>query len=133
VEETRQYAVQSFAKDIVETAENLRRGLASLPPMQPDEPDAVARVREGLAGIERSFLGVLERNGIVRQDPTGQPFDPNLHQAMAEQPSAEQPPGTVLQAWTSAWLLNGRLLRPAMVVVAKAPDRQEASSLDTAV
>ncbi len=79
----------------------------------------MTKLREGLEGIERSFEAVLERNGIARQDPTGAPFDPNLHQAMAEQPSEEHPPGTVLQAWTSAWTLNGRLLRPAMVVVSK--------------
>ena len=64
---------------------------------------------------------MLERNGIRKDDPVGQPFDPNLHQAMAEQPSEVHPPGTVMQAWTACWTLNGRLLKPAMVVVAKAP------------
>lgn len=122
VDETRQFAVQKFARDVVEAAENLRRGLDSLPPPAPNEPDSVARVREGLAGIERSFIGLLERNGIKQEDATGALFDPNLHQAMAEQTSTEHPPGTVIQAWTPAWTLNGRLLRPAMVVVAKAPD-----------
>lgn len=121
VDETRQYAVQKFATDVVEAAENLRRGLASLPAPQPGEPEAVAKMREGFEGVERSFLALLERNGIQRHDPTGQPFDANLHQAMAEQPSTEFAPGTVAQAWTSAWTLNGRLLRPAMVVVARAP------------
>ncbi len=121
VEETRQFAVQKFARDVVEAAENIRRGLDSLPAAAEDEPEAVARMREGFAGVERSVLGLLERNGIRREDPTGALFDPNLHQAMAEQPTDEHPPGTVLQAWTPAWTLNGRLLRPAMVVVAKAP------------
>ncbi len=121
VEETRQYAVQKFAADVVEAAENLRRGLASLPPPEPGEPPIITRLREGLAGIERNFLAILERHGIRAEDPTGALFDPNLHQAMAEQPSEAHPPGTVLQAWTAAWTLNGRLLRPAMVVVAKGP------------
>jgi molecular chaperone GrpE len=121
VDETRQYAVQKFATDVVETAENLRRGLTSLPPPAPDEPETVTRLREGLEGVERSFVGMLERNGIARIDPTGEKFDPNLHQAMAEQPSTEHPAGTVLQAWTSGWTLNGRLLRPAMVVVSSGP------------
>ncbi len=84
-------------------------------------PKLLARVREGLEGIERSFLGLLERNGIRREDPTGAAFDPNQHQAMAEQETLDHPPGTVVQAWTPAWTLHGRLLRPAMVVVAKAP------------
>lgn len=125
VDETRLFAVQKFARDVVEAAENIRRGLDSLPPEAEDEPEAVARMREGFAGVERSVLGLLERNGIRREDPTGALFDPNLHQAMAEQPTAEHPPGTIIQAWTPAWTLNGRLLRPAMVVVAKAPAAAE--------
>lgn len=121
VAEARQYAVQKFASDVAEVAETLRRGVAAIPAAAPDEPPLVARLREGFEGTERSFLAALERHGIVREDPTGALFDPNKHQAMAEQESAEHPPGTVMQAWSLAWLLNGRLLRPAMVVVAKAP------------
>jgi molecular chaperone GrpE len=124
VEDTRQYAVQKFATDVVETAENLKRGLESLPPVSGSEPAIVAKVREGLEGMERSFLQTLDRNGIKREDPSGQPFDPNLHQAMAEQPSETHAPGTVIQAWSQAWTLNGRLLKPAMVVVAKAPTEE---------
>ena len=121
VDETRQYAVQKFAADVAEAAENLRRGLDAIPPATEDEPEIVTRLRDGFAGVERSFLALLERNGIRREDPTGHKFDPNLHQAMAEQESAAHPPGTVMHAWTQGWTLNGRLLRPAMVVVAKAP------------
>jgi len=121
VDETRQYAVQKFAADVVEAAENLRRGLDSLPAAEPGEPPIVARLRDGFEGVERSFLALMERNGIRRDDPTGQPFDPNFHQAMAEQESVAHAPGAVMQAWTPAWTLHGRLLRPAMVVVAKAP------------
>ena len=121
VSEARQFAVQRFASDVAEVAETLRRGLAAIPAAGADEPALVARLREGFESTERSFLVALERNGIVREDPTGALFDPNRHQAMAEQESAEHPPGTVMQAWSHAWLLNGRLLRPAMVVVAKAP------------
>ncbi|MGH8687660.1 MAG: nucleotide exchange factor GrpE [Burkholderiales bacterium] len=121
VDETRQYAVQKFAADVVEAAENLRRGLDSLPPSAPADPPIVAHLRDGFEGVERSFLALMERNGIKREDPTGQKFDPNFHQAMAEQESPAHAPGTVIQAWTPAWTLHGRLLRPAMVVVAKAP------------
>ena len=120
-EDARQYAVQKFATDIVEAAENLKRGIDALPAASAGEPEILVKVREGLAGIERSFTGVLERNGIQKADPVGQPFDPNMHQAMAEQPSEVHAPGTVMQAWTACWTLNGRLLKPAMVVVAKAP------------
>ena len=119
VADARQYAIQKFAGDVVEAAQNLRRGLEALPPKQEGETELLAKLREGFEGVERSFLGVLERNGIARKDAQGQPFDPELHQAMAEQPAPEGvAPGTVLQAWTPAWTLNGRLLKPAMVVVA---------------
>lgn len=120
VDETRQYAVQKFARDVVEAAENLKRGLDSIPPARDGEPEIVAKLRDGFASVERNFVALLERNGIRRDDPTGAAFDANLHQAMAEQESADHPPGTVIHAWTAGWTLNGRLLRPAMVVVAKA-------------
>jgi len=121
VEDARLYAVQKFARDVVEVAENLKRGLDSLPARSEGEAEIIGKLRDGFEGIERSFVATLERNGVSTEDPTGKLFDPNLHQAMAEQESAEHPPGTILQAWTQGWTLNGRLLRPAMVVVAKAP------------
>ncbi|WP_424140304.1 nucleotide exchange factor GrpE, partial [Roseomonas chloroacetimidivorans] len=125
VEDARQYAIQKFARDVVEAAEDLHRGLASLPTPAPEEPEIVSRLREGLSGIERSFLATLERNGVTRRDPTGKAFDPNFHEAVADQPTTDHPPGSVAQAWSSVWLLNGRLLRPALVVVARAPAQQE--------
>ena len=125
-DDARQYAVQKFARDVVEAADNLRRGLSSLPAETEGEPEIVTKLRNGFEGVERSFLSLLERNGIARVDPTGQAFDANLHQAMAEQPSADHAPGTVMQAWTAGWTLNGRLLRPAMVVVARAPEETAA-------
>ncbi len=121
VEDARLYAVQKFARDVVEAAENLKRGIDSLPKRTESEPEIVTKLRDGFEGIERSFVSLLERNGIARVDPTGATFDANFHQAMAEQPSNEHPPGTVLTAWSQTWTLNGRLLRPAMVVVSKAP------------
>ena len=125
-DDARQFAIQKFATDVVEAAENIRRGLDALPPPAASDPDIVAKLRDGFAGVERSFLALLERNGIVRVDPTGAVFDANLHQAMSEQETDAHPPGTVVQAWTAAWTLNGRLLRPAMVVVAKAPAGKDA-------
>ncbi len=120
VAEARAYAAQKFARDVVEAAENLRRGLDAMPAKQANEPEVLGKIRDGIEGVERSFLGILERNGVRRDDPTGKPFDPELHQAMAEQPAPEgTAPGTVTACWTPAWTLNGRLLKPAMVVVAK--------------
>ncbi len=108
-----------FARDVVDAAENLERALASLPPEQEGEPEIVGKLREGVAAIGRSFQGALERNGISRHEAAGEKFDPERHQAMAEAPSPEVPAGHVIQAWTPAWTLNGRLLKPAMVVVSK--------------
>jgi molecular chaperone GrpE len=92
VNETRQYAVQKFAQEVVEAADNLHRGIESLPPPTGAEPSIVAGLREGLESIERNFQATLERNGIKREDPTGTPFDPNLHQAMSEQETTAHPP-----------------------------------------
>ena len=132
-DDARQYAVQKFATDVAEAAENLNRGIGALPAATKGEPDILIKVREGLAGIERGFTGVLERNGIKKEDPTGETFDPNLHQAMAEQETEVHAPGTIMQAWTACWTLHGRLLKPAMVVVAKAPVAELGASLNTIV
>ncbi|MCX7373316.1 MAG: nucleotide exchange factor GrpE [Alphaproteobacteria bacterium] len=121
VQEARAFAVQKFATDVVEVAENLRRGLAALPPAAEAEDPLLARLRGGFEGVEKAFWATLERNGIKRHEAEGTAFDPDLHQAMAEQPAPEGvAPGTVLQAWSAGWTLNGRLVRPAMVVVAAA-------------
>jgi molecular chaperone GrpE len=119
VENTRQYAVQKFARDVVDSAENFSRALLALPPETEGEPEIVAKMREGLAASERALVAMLERNGVAREDATGKPFDPDRHQAMAEAPSQDVPAGHVLQAYTPAWTLNGRLLKPAMVVVSR--------------
>jgi molecular chaperone GrpE len=131
VKDARLYAVQKFARDVVEAAENIRRGIENLPKATEKEPEIVGKLREGFEGVERSFIGLLERNGIVGDEPVGKPFDANLHQAMAEQPSAEHPPGTILQAWSRAWTLNGRLLRPAMVVVSKGAPAPAPAAVNT--
>ena len=116
LEDARNYAVSKFARDVADTAENLRRGLDALPKV---EDEAVTKLREGFEGVERAFLAMLDRHGVKAEDPSGKPFDPEKHQAMAEQPAPEGvEPGTVITAWTPAWTLNGRLLKPAMVVVA---------------
>lgn len=119
IQDARAYAVQKFASDVAEAAENLARGLAALPAETPNEPELLQKMRGGFAGIEKAFVAMLERHGVKREDATGKPFDPTLHQAMAEQPAPPGvAPGTVIQAYSAAWSLNGRLLRPAMVVVA---------------
>ncbi|MBP0444740.1 nucleotide exchange factor GrpE [Roseomonas sp. SSH11] len=119
LEDARNYAVTKFARDVADAAENLRRGLDALPPVPESDEGPIAKLRGGFEGVERAFIAMLERHGVKAEDPAGKPFNPELHQAMAEQPAPEGvEPGTVITAWTPAWTINGRLLKPAMVVVA---------------
>ena len=121
VDEARQYAIQKFAKDIIESAENLKRGIDSIDTT--GDTEAFLKLYDGLLGIEKHLIATLERNGIKRLDPTGNKFDANLHEAMTEKESDEHTPGTVLESYTHTWTLNGRLLKPAMVVVSKTTDQ----------
>jgi molecular chaperone GrpE len=126
VEEARQFAVQKFAGDVVEAAENLRRGLSSLPLATEGEPKSIAGLRAGLAEIERGFIDTLAKNGVTAVDPTGTVFAPDQHQAVGQREALGQVAGTVLQSLGPVWMLNGRLLRPAMVIVATEPAAQNA-------
>jgi molecular chaperone GrpE len=102
VDETRQYAVQKFARDVVEVAETLRRGLDSLPAPGPGEPEAVGKLREGFGSIERSFIGTLERHGIKREDPTGALFDAGPGKPGSEIPPSAAGPASGLKLDTTA-------------------------------
>jgi molecular chaperone GrpE len=141
VEDARNFAVQRFARDVVEVVETLERALASLPAPEQGEAPVVAKMREGIEATMRMFLATLERHGVARIEAQGARFDPELHQAMAEAPSPTVPAGHVAQAWTPGWTLNSRLLKPAMVVVstggpasahgAEQPERPAAGPVDT--
>ena len=114
------YGAASFAKDLLNVADNLRRALDSTP--ESDAADELTRnLRTGVAATERELLAAFERNGMKRIAPAvGDRFDPNLHQAMFEIASAEQAPGSIVQILQPGYLLHDRLLRPALVGVAKA-------------
>jgi molecular chaperone GrpE len=111
VESARQFGVERFAADLLPVADTLALALESAP-----AADAETLV-QGQEATLRLLLKAFERAGLTEIDPTGQPFDPALHEAMAMRPSAEHPPHTVLQVIQRGWLLNGRLLRPARVIV----------------
>lgn len=112
------YAATKFARDILSVADNLGRALAALSEEQRAD-DAIKPLITGLEATERELLSVFERNGITRIAAIGLPLDPNQHQAMLEIPS-EQSPGTIVQEMQAGYMLKDRLLRPAMVAVAKA-------------
>ncbi len=113
------YAVTGFARDMLSVKDNLDRALAAVPEdLRQDE-----RIQALLAGIEatgRELEAVFQRSGIARIDAMGQPLDPNRHQAMIEVASDEAEPGTIVQEMQAGYMIKDRLLRPALVGVAKA-------------
>jgi molecular chaperone GrpE len=112
------YAATKFARDILSVADNLGRALAALSEEQRAD-DTIKPLITGLEATERELLSVFERNGITRIAAIGLPLDPNQHQAMLEIPS-DKTPGTIVQEMQAGYMLKDRLLRPAMVGVAKA-------------
>lgn len=114
------YAATGFARDMLSVADNLARALAAVPP----EAAADDKLKPFITGIEmtaRELETVFQRNGITRIAAVGEPLDPNRHQAIMEMESADAAPGTVVHEMQSGYMIRDRLLRPAMVGVAKAP------------
>ena len=119
-EDALKYGIAGFAKDLLSPVDNLRRALESLPETEVSDP-RVKSLLEGVAATERELMGAFERNGLKRIDPKGQRFDHNFHQAIFEAERADVPAGTVIEVLQPGYVLHDRLLRPAMVGVAKAP------------
>lgn len=119
VEENNKFAVSGFARDILPVADNLRRALDSITADMRSSDERLDKFAAGVELTDRELMAVLERHNIRRIDPTGQPFDPNLHQAMLEVDSPDQAPGTVVHVVQAGYTIHGRLLRPAMVTVAR--------------
>jgi molecular chaperone GrpE len=132
IEENSKFAVSNFARDVLPVGDNLRRALETITAEARAADPALAKFAEGVELTERELLNVLERYGIKRIDPVGQPFDHNLHQAMMQVENATQPPGTVVQVFQPGYTIHGRLLRPAMVTVAKgSPAGAPGAKVDT--
>ena len=119
--DTRTYASTGFARDILSVADNLTRALEAIPEELRSD-GAVANLVTGLEATERELLNAFERHGITRIASTGLALDPNQHQAMLEIPSAEEEPGTIISEMQAGYRIKDRLLRPALVGVAKKPD-----------
>lgn len=119
-EDALKFAATSFAKEMLPVADNLGRALAAIPAGAAEQDPALKALQEGVAATARQLEAAFERQGIRKIDPMGERFDSNLHQAMFEVPGSGQPAGTVVQVLQPGYVLNDRLLRPAMVSVAKA-------------
>ena len=116
--DAQKYAVSGFARDLLAAADNLRRALDSLPASEAKD-DKTRSLLEGVAATERELLSAFERNGLKRIDPKGEKFDHNFHQAIFEAENTGQPAGTIVEVLQPGYVLHDRLLRPAMVGVAK--------------
>jgi molecular chaperone GrpE len=121
-----QYAVTKFARDMLQIADNFTRALAACPPELREAADPqVKAVLDGVEATERQLLGVLERHGVKQLDTADARFDPNFHQAIAEVPNSGKPGGSIVDVVQPGYMIGDRLLRPAMVTVAR---REEAAN-----
>jgi molecular chaperone GrpE len=109
-----------LALDLLPILDNFERAVAAA-----KQAGETGPLVQGVAMIQAQVLDALKRHGITRIEALGQPFDPNLHQGVMQQPSADQPPNTVLQILEQGFLIHDRVLRPAKVVVSVAPPAQE--------
>ncbi|GAB2789803.1 nucleotide exchange factor GrpE [Halomonas shantousis] len=114
VEKARKFALEKFVKELLPVIDSLEKALDTM------GEDASEAHREGVAMTLKLQLDVLKKFGVEPVEPTGEPFDPQYHEAMAMVPNPEMEPNTVMDVMQKGYLLNGRLVRPAMVVVSQA-------------
>jgi molecular chaperone GrpE len=134
-EDTAKYAITRFARDVLSVGDNLQRAIAAVPAGAADDDVALKALVDGVSMTEREFLNALERNGVKRIDPEGDPFNPHTHQAMTEIENLDVPPGTIVQVYQPGYELGDRVLRPAMVVVAKGGakiEKEQSAAADAA-
>ncbi|MCG5234478.1 nucleotide exchange factor GrpE [Xanthobacter oligotrophicus] len=132
VVDAKTYGIASFARDVLNVADDLARALGTVDDEAKATADgAVKGLLEGLELTERGLVKALEKHGIRKIEPKGQKFDPNLHQAMFEVPDPSVPSGTVVQVVQSGYVIGERVLRPAMVGVARGGPKAEAAASQT--
>ena len=115
VENAHKFALERFATDMLSVCDSLEMALAA------EEDASIESLKAGSEATLKQLVAVMQRFGVEEVDPEGEPFDPMVHEAMTMQPSPDVEPGTVLTVFQKGYLLNGRLLRPARVVVASEP------------
>jgi len=119
-EDAAKYAIANFARDVLQVSDNLHRALEAIPAATLAADEALKNLHEGVTATERQLDAALERQQVKRIWPMGEKFDANLHQAMFEVPTDAQPPGTVAEVVQAGYVIADRLLRPALVGVARA-------------
>lgn len=118
VEKAHKFALEKFSSELLTVIDNLERALDAVAGA---EDEAIRALREGIELTHKGFLETCEKFNIRQLNPEGEPFDPQLHQAMSTVPNGDVEPNTVLTVVQKGYLLNDRVLRPAMVMVSKAP------------
>ncbi len=118
-EDTAKYAIASFARDLLDVSDNLRRALEAMPTDLLEQDPRLKNLIDGIGATERTLLKTFEKHGITRIDPLHEIFNPNYHEVMFEAPLPGKQAGTVIQILESGYLLHDRLLRPARVGVVK--------------
>ena len=118
-EEAQRYGVSHFAREILSVADNLERALAAIPAEALESDPVLKTLFEGVQATERQLESTLTKQHIRKVTPVGEKFDSNLHQAMFEIPTNEHPQGHIVQVLQAGYVIHDRLLRPAMVAVAK--------------
>ena len=125
VQDAKSYAIANFARDMLQVSDNLNRALEALPADAREGTDTgLKALVEGVELTDRAMLSALERHGVRKLDPQGERFDPNFHQAMFEVPNPDVPANTVVQVVQTGYVIGERVLRPAMVGVAKGGPKQ---------
>ena len=117
IEKAHKFALEKFATDLLAVLDSLERGLEVSDPAD----ETIRPMREGMELTYKLFLDTMKRFQVERVDPQGEPINPEMHQAMAMEESIHAEPNSVLKVFQCGYVMNGRLLRPAMVVVSKAP------------
>ncbi len=115
----RKYAISDFARDVLGLGDNIQRAIAAVPAEAAEQDPHLKSFREGIELLERELVGMLQRHGVTRIDPKGERFNPNQHQAVMEMERPDLPSGSVAEVFQSGYIIGERVLRPAMVAVAK--------------
>lgn len=132
-EDAGKYAIANFARDVLQVNDNLQRALEAIPAAALAADEALKNLHEGVSATERQLSAALERQAVKRIWPMGEKFDANFHQAMFEVPTNDHAAGTVVQVMQAGYVIHDRLLRPALVGVAKSAPGGETpqSKVDT--
>lgn len=132
-DDTAKYAVSKFSRDLLDVADNMQRAMQSVTPEMLEGHAGMKNLCVGIQATAQQLSSVFERYGIQKNDPVGQMFDPNMHQVVSEIDAPDKVPGTVVQVLQTGYTIQGRLLREAMVAVAKGGQAAPAQHVDQKV